>query len=204
MRSLNDLEKIRLLLALLAISLIGFASALSLLIYINSLSLAEYAEFMASLDGQSIKIAPALAKERNILLLEATETGGLDTNDIYSSFGGRGFSVRYDNSKYGNVILLPLAPEDSNTSMVPTFGDGYVIAYYAPKSEKDIRLGDIIIFIQDGPAVFHRVVAIGYDSNGWYALTKGDNNTVTDEKVRFDKINGRFNRILGIVLAVIY
>lgn len=63
----------------------------------------------------------------------------------------------------------------------------------------DIQPGDIISYhYKDLGIVIHRVVKTGYDEQGWYAVTKGDNNIFRDSgKVRFDQIN-------GLVIGVIY
>ena len=69
-----------------------------------------------------------------------------------------------------------------------------------PKSEREIHVGDIVSYqskYKDG-IVAHRVVEIGYDSLGWYARLKGDNNPYTDPG------NVRFEQIKRVVVAVIY
>jgi uncharacterized protein (UPF0248 family) len=46
--------------------------------------------------------------------------------------------------------------------------------------------------------IIHRVVKIGQDSEGWYAILKGDNLSQEDpEKVRFDQVQ-------RVVVAIIY
>ena len=69
-----------------------------------------------------------------------------------------------------------------------------------PNSPEDIAIGDIISYksnIVDG-IIVHRVVDIGEDEQGWFAIAKGDNNPANDpEKVRFDMIQ-------GVVVAIIY
>ncbi len=68
-----------------------------------------------------------------------------------------------------------------------------------PKSSQDIQIGDIISYqYQDIGLVIHRVIKTGYDEQGWYAVTKGDNNLFKDpDEVRFEQIN-------GMVIGVIY
>ncbi len=50
-----------------------------------------------------------------------------------------------------------------------------------------IYVGDIIAFQpkkDSNELIVHRVIEIGYDSEGWYCITKGDNNPVDDGKIR--------------------
>ena len=69
-----------------------------------------------------------------------------------------------------------------------------------PDSEDDVHVGDIVSYasgIIDG-YVIHRVIETGYDSKGWYAILKGDNNPEPDpEKVRFEQIQ-------RVVVGIIY
>lgn len=69
-----------------------------------------------------------------------------------------------------------------------------------PTSSSQVQVGDIISYASpyvEG-LVIHRVVEVGYDSNGWYAVVKGDNNDSADPgKVRFNQVN-------GVLVGVIY
>lgn len=68
----------------------------------------------------------------------------------------------------------------------------------APKSPDDIQVGDIISYSSSKGFIVHRVIETGYDEQGWYAITKGDNNPVADpEKVRFENVK-------RVVVAIIY
>jgi hypothetical protein len=69
-----------------------------------------------------------------------------------------------------------------------------------PQKESDINVGDVVSYHSNvvDTTVIHRVVSIGEDEKGWYAVFKGDNNNFSDpEKVRF----GDIKRVL---VAVIY
>ena len=66
-----------------------------------------------------------------------------------------------------------------------------------PQHEEDVKVGDVITFDKDGLLIVHRVVEIDKDEQGVYFITKGDNNNVKDEKVRFSQIK-------SILVAVIY
>jgi hypothetical protein len=72
--------------------------------------------------------------------------------------------------------MKPLLDENSNGIRI------------VPKSEDEINLGDIITFKQDDYYIIHRVVEKGVDSNGTYFITLGDNNNITDKKIRFSDI----------------
>lgn len=79
---------------------------------------------------------------------------------------------------------------DSN-SMDPVLDKGANAIQIVPTSLDQIKVGDIISFksnYQSG-IIIHRVVEQGADKDGWYVITKGDNNTYRDpEKVRFEDI----------------
>jgi hypothetical protein len=88
---------------------------------------------------------------------------------------------------------------DSN-SMDPVLDVGANALEYVPNSSDEICLGDIVSYhsqYAEG-VIIHRVVEIGYDELGWYAILKGDNLQYSDpEKVRFDKIE-------RVVIGIIY
>jgi hypothetical protein len=73
-------------------------------------------------------------------------------------------------------------------SMLPVFGAGANGLRIVPKNEEEIHIGDIISFREKNYLIVHRVVDKGVDSQGVYFITKGDNNDVSDGKVRFDDI----------------
>ncbi|MBI4448455.1 signal peptidase I [Candidatus Woesearchaeota archaeon] len=87
---------------------------------------------------------------------------------------------------------------DSN-SMDPLFDEGHFAIQVTPKTEQDIHVGDIISYSVAGTdgIIVHRVVAIG-DDGEWYAIVRGDNNSLPDPgKVRF----GQIKRVMA---AIIY
>ena len=73
-------------------------------------------------------------------------------------------------------------------SMKPTFDENANGIRIVPKSEDDIEIGDIISFKEGDSLIVHRVIEKGTDDNGVYFITKGDNNTLNDGKVRFKDI----------------
>jgi len=64
-------------------------------------------------------------------------------------------------------------------------------------NENDIQIGDIIVYETNGDLIVHRVIDKGFDKDGLYFITKGDNNSFEDPKVRF-------NQIKYILIGVIY
>ncbi|MFH0836946.1 MAG: signal peptidase I [Candidatus Aenigmatarchaeota archaeon] len=86
---------------------------------------------------------------------------------------------------------------DTN-SMDPIIDTGANAIQIKPKTIDDIKTGDIITYYSDYGLIIHRVERTDYDENGWYVIAKGDNNPIPD----LQKI--RFNRIQGVVVAIIY
>ncbi len=58
-----------------------------------------------------------------------------------------------------------------------------------PKSADEISMGDIVSFESGNGIIVHRVVEKGFDENGFWFITKGDNSLIADEKIYFDKIH---------------
>ena len=83
-------------------------------------------------------------------------------------------------ASYANTNSMdPVLDEDSN---------GFEIV---PESENQISVGDIIAYepTWNEGLVIHRIIEIGYDEQGWYAILKGDNNPIQDPgKVRFEQV----------------
>lgn len=73
-------------------------------------------------------------------------------------------------------------------SMVPTLGKGVSGITVVPESPDDIEVGDIVSFNRGGKLIVHRVVRRGFDSEGVFFVTKGDNSIADDGKLRFDEI----------------
>lgn len=85
-------------------------------------------------------------------------------------------------------------------SMEPVLSKGSNAIEIAPQDESYINVGDIVSYrseYADG-VIIHRVIAVGQDSNGWYAIMKGDNNPEPDP----GRI--RFSQIKRLVVAIIY
>ncbi len=95
-----------------------------------------------------------------------------------------------------NAFLAEYLDTNSMDPVLDTGANGLLVI---PKSEGDIRVGDIVSYQPDDIAdlVVHRVTSIGTDSLGTYYTLKGDNNRSSDPgKVRFDQIR---YKTLGII-----
>ena len=84
-----------------------------------------------------------------------------------------------------NASLSRYAATKSMDPVIDVNANGIEIK---PKTEKDIAVGDIIAFERNNKLIVHRVIEIGYDNEGWYCITKGDNALFDDGKIRFDEI----------------
>lgn len=94
----------------------------------------------------------------------------------------------YDDKIVINVEGASISKYAATGSMKPVFDENANGIRVVPKSEEDIHLGDIITFEQDGNLIVHRVIEKSTDSEGVYFITKGDNNNISDGKVRFKDI----------------
>ena len=73
-------------------------------------------------------------------------------------------------------------------SMEPTISINDVVITKMVKKE-EIKIGDVITFLQDGEVITHRITQI--DDNGNYT-TKGDNNNIEDIfKITYENIEGK-------------
>lgn len=99
------------------------------------------------------------------------------------------------------LIKIPLVQEGiiaASNSMDPVLEENNILLEVTPQSSAELHIGDIIIYQSGDSRVIHRIVDIGYDAEGWYAITKGDNNPLPDPaKVRFVQV-------LGVVIGIIY
>lgn len=94
----------------------------------------------------------------------------------------------YDDKIVLNIEGVSLSRYAPTGSMKPVLDEGSNGLRIVPKSEIDIHTGDIITFKQDNILIVHRVIEKGIDSKGVYFITKGDNNSVSDGKIRFKDI----------------
>ena len=83
-------------------------------------------------------------------------------------------------------------------SMEPVLNANSISLEVLPGTSSEINAGDIISFEEKGRIIIHRVISVGSDDNGWFAVTKGDNNKEADAgKVRFSDVK-------GVVVGVLY
>ncbi|MFT4310304.1 MAG: signal peptidase I, partial [Candidatus Woesearchaeota archaeon] len=75
-------------------------------------------------------------------------------------------------------------------SMDPVLDAGMIGLQIVPQHPNHIHVGDIITYKQDGILIIHRVIDIRHDTQGWYAITQGDNIPTPDPyKVRFEQVH---------------
>ncbi len=82
--------------------------------------------------------------------------------------------------------------------MDPLIDAGSNAIQVVPKNADDIQIGDIISYSQGNTILIHRVMLIGTDDQGWFAIAKGDNND------RADPNKVRFSDIRRVVVAIVY
>ena len=140
----------------------------------------------------------------NILFLINPEV----ISGLFLSDDEKTLSAPYDFIKEGQIITykdrIILEIEDyslsryaPSKSMVPVLDSGANGIGIKPKSEDELHVGDIITFRQDDDLIVHRIVEKGIDKDGWFFITKGDNNNITDGKIRFSQID-------SVLVALIY
>ena len=78
----------------------------------------------------------------------------------------------------------------NTNSMDPVFDETSHLIQIIPTAQEQINKGDIVSYQSPlGFMIVHRVVDIGIDAQGWYAIFKGDNNPTPDPwKVRWDMV----------------
>ena len=110
-------------------------------------------------------------------------------------------------------------------SMFPLFTKGHLGVYTTDFDVEDLQVGDIVIvrrprnfldeindklycwlmgieelcdYSSDYEEYAHRIIFIGHDSNGWFAVTKGDTNPLPD----FFMV--REENVVAVMIAIIY
>ncbi len=115
----------------------------------------------------------------------------------------------------GNKATISTVTWDTN-SMLPTLNRNSIIALEAIRTDSDynfLEAGNIIEwnpkfsvtkgtlygknvnFYTDTSSItegaLHRIIEIGTDSQGWYAITKGDHNLYPDGKIRIGQVKSK-------------
>ncbi len=76
-------------------------------------------------------------------------------------------------------------------SMTPKINKGDAVFVHKIKKDKDIKIGDIIVYNDEGRNIVHRLVKIEKKKKKRYYITKGDaNNTVDDVDINLKDIKG--------------
>lgn len=82
-------------------------------------------------------------------------------------------------------------------SMEPVLNKHSTTIEKKPTTPDKLAVGDIISYSLDNKVIIHRIIKIGEDEQGWFAVLKGDNNPEPDRwKVRFGQVEGL---VVGIV-----
>ena len=74
-----------------------------------------------------------------------------------------------------NFPELILASYTNTNSMDPLIDEHTTGIEIKPNSEEEIHPGDIVAYQSGNDLIAHRIISIGNDDLGWYALLKGDN-----------------------------
>ncbi len=110
---------------------------------------------------------------------------GVSYNDAPFDFIKQDQIQIYEDKIVINVEGASMSRYAPTGSMKPVLDEGANGIRVKPKSEDNIHVGDIITFKQGSHLIVHRVVDKGIDQEGIYFVTKGDNNSVVDGKIRF-------------------
>jgi len=88
---------------------------------------------------------------------------------------------------------------DAN-SMDPLIDQNSNAIEIIPKSYKELNVGDIISYEKEDVQgiIIHRIIQTGFDEEGWFAVTKGDNLKTQDP------FKIRFNNIKRVVVGILY
>ena len=100
-----------------------------------------------------------------------------------------GFSV-----EISGATLYAIA--DTN-SMEPAIDKEATVVAVKPATPDELIVGDIVIYRQGRALIIHRIIEIGTDSQGWYAIPKGDNNDIADSPISFDQVE-------AVVIGILY
>ena len=105
-----------------------------------------------------------------------------------SNFIDREDILVYEDKIIINIKDASISKYASTGSMEPLLDENSNGIRIIPSSEQDISIGDIITFEKNQELIVHRVIEKGIDEKGTYFITKGDNNSISDGKIRFEDI----------------
>ena len=86
----------------------------------------------------------------------------------------------------------------NSNSMDPILDETANSIEIIPETKDDIHVGDIVAFSYGTSLIVHRIIEIGYDEQGWYAITAGDNSDKQDSGKR------RFSDIKYVTVGILY
>ncbi|MFA6072801.1 MAG: hypothetical protein WC758_01680 [Candidatus Woesearchaeota archaeon] len=157
-----------------------------------------YSERIAFLEKQNLELKDNLSiKENEILPIEAAIPAPRDRILLKDIALNKSMMIIYLNKSY-------LSQFEDTGSMLPILSSDAIGIEIIPLKPSDIYPGDIISyelndkFSANKLIIIHRVLEVGYDLEGWYAITKGDNNPLKDK----DKV--RFSQIHGVLVGILY
>jgi signal peptidase I len=97
--------------------------------------------------------------------------------------------VREGLSRQGHVCVRL-----QGDSMWPTVPSGSLVAIERAEPGKT-RLGEIVVWEQDGTLIAHRVVQRARDGEGRWLVTKGDNCSAADQRLAPSEVLGRISAV---------
>jgi len=96
--------------------------------------------------------------------------------------------IIFDNMVVLEIPNATLSNYADSGSMSPFLDKGANGIRIVPNSEDEIEVGDIVSYRFGKMLVVHRVIEKGVDNKGIYFIVQGDNNLMSDGKIRFEDI----------------
>ncbi len=106
----------------------------------------------------------------------------------FSDFLSRDDILVYDDYvilKISGATISTYAPSGSMAPLLSSKANGIRIV---PKEADKINVGDIVSYEFEDKLIVHRVIEKGTDDDGIYYVVKGDSNSTSDGKIRFEDI----------------
>ncbi|MBN2459036.1 signal peptidase I [Candidatus Woesearchaeota archaeon] len=165
-------------------------------------------EFVEELIGQNLRQRESISrlegelKDRDIVIGYLMERLNMSTEVEAGPFSR---ISEEDIKVYSDRIIIYVnkafpASFSGSKSMYPYIREGIYALEVKPDTQDELKIGDIIGFRSEifNTTIIHRITEIGEDEEGWYAITKGDNNPAPDPgKVRFGDV-------VGVLVGLIY
>lgn len=117
------------------------------------------------------------------------ETGMVSLNVVApSDWVSEDDIVVFDNMVILRVLNATISSYIDTGSMKPVFDEGANGIRIVPENEEDIIVGDIVSYRFEDVLIVYRVAKKGVDEDGVYFVMRGDNNILSDGKIRFEDI----------------